>query len=144
VRKGPSRFVSDRLLRLGVPFAVYTLVVWPLLEYALFGPFMHRSFSSSVTDTDPLLDNGPMWFVGVLLLYSLALVAWRRLFPPPAPSDGSLRWRHLVVLLLAVGVASFVVRIVFPLDSNQPLNMKLWGWPEYLAMFGLGIAPRRS
>ena len=143
VRKGPSRFVSDRLLRLGVPFAVYTLVVWPLLEYALFGPFMHRSFSSSVTDTDPLLDNGPMWFVGVLLLYSLALVAWRRLFPPPAPSDGSLRWRHLVVLLLAVGVASFVVRIVFPVDSNQPLNMKLWGWPEYLAMFGLGIASAR-
>ena len=28
-RKGPSSFVSDRLWRLGLPFAIYTLVVWP-------------------------------------------------------------------------------------------------------------------
>lgn len=142
-RKGPSRLVSDRLLRLGVPFAVYTLMVWPLLEYSLFGPFRNRGFWSSVAGTDPVLDNGPMWFVGVLLLYSLAFVAWRRRFPPPASSGGSLRWRHLVVLSLAVGVALFAVRIVLPVDSNQPLNVKLWGWPEYLAMFGLGIAAAR-
>ena len=143
VRKGSSRFVSDRLLRLGVPFAIYTLVIWPLLEYALFGPFMHRGFWSSYTDADPVLDNGPMWFVGVLLLYSVALVAWRSMFPPPAPSGGPLRWRHLVVLSLAVGVASFVVRIVLPVDSPQPLNVKLWGWPEYLALFVLGVVAAR-
>ncbi|HEX9124578.1 MAG TPA: acyltransferase family protein, partial [Actinomycetota bacterium] len=146
VRKGPSRFVSDRLLRLGLPFAVYTLVVWPLLEFALLEPLLHRgTYWDSFTDTDPVLDNGPMWFVGVLLLYSLALVAWRRLFPPPPPpsSEGPLRWRHLVVLSLAVGVASFAVRIVLPVDSNQPLNLKLWGWPEYLAMFGLGVVAAR-
>jgi fucose 4-O-acetylase-like acetyltransferase len=142
-RKGSSRFVSDRLLRLGLPFAFYTLVAWPLLEYSLFGPFLHVGFWRSVTNTDPVLDNGPMWFVGVLLLYSVALVAWRRLFPPPAPSEGPLHWGHLVVLALAVGVASFVVRIVLPMDSNQPLGLKLWGWPEYLAMFGLGVAAAR-
>ena len=143
VRKGPSRFVSDRVLRLGVPFAVFTLVVWPLLEYTLFGPFLHVGFWRSVTNTDPLLDNGPMWFVGVLLLYSLAFVAWRTLFPPPSVSEEPLRWRHLVVLGLAVGLASFIVRIVLPVDSNQPLNLKLWGWPQYLAMFGLGIVAAR-
>ncbi len=143
VRKGPSRFVSDRVLRLGVPFAVYTLVVWPLLEYALFGPFLHVGFWRSVTNTDPVLDNGPMWFVGVVLLYSLAFVAWRSLFPPRSVSEGPLRWRHLVVLALAVGLASFIVRIVLPVDSNQPLNLKFWGWPQYLAMFGLGIVAAR-
>jgi fucose 4-O-acetylase-like acetyltransferase len=143
VRKGPSRFVSDRLLRLGVPLAVYTLVVWPLLEYALLGTFLDLGFWRSVTDTDPMLDNGPMWFVGVLLLYSVALAAWRGLFPPPAPADEPLRWHHLIVLALAIGVASFAVRIAFPVDSNQPLNLKLWGWPEYLAMFGLGVVAAR-
>ena len=142
-RKGPSRFVSNRLLRLGVPFAVYTLVVWPLVEFAVLGPFLHRGFRDSYMDTDPVLDNGPMWFVGVLLLYSLALVAWRRRFPPPAPSQEPLRWRHLGALSLAVGVASVVVRIVFPVDSPQPLNLKLWGWPEYVAMFGLGVVAAR-
>ncbi len=142
-RKGPNRFVSDRLLRLGVPFAVYTIVVWPLLEYSLFGPFIHWGFWKSVTNTDPVLDNGPMWFVGVLLLFSIALAAWSRVFPPSPPSDGPLRWRHLVMLALAIGVTSFVVRLVLPVDSNQPLNVHLWGWPEYVAMFGLGIAAAR-
>jgi hypothetical protein len=142
-RKGPSRFVSDRLLRLGVPFAVYTLVLWPLLEYSLFGPFLHRGFWNSVTDTDPVLDNGPMWFVGVLLLFSLGLVAWRRLVPPRPPSPGPLRWRHLLLLSLAVGICTFVLRIALPADSNQPVNLHMWGWPEYLALFGLGVAAAR-
>jgi hypothetical protein len=35
-RKGPWHFIRDRLLRLGVPFAVFALLLWPLLEYALF------------------------------------------------------------------------------------------------------------
>jgi fucose 4-O-acetylase-like acetyltransferase len=138
-RKGSSRFVSDRLLRLGAPFAVYTLLVWPLLEYALLEPYLHRGFWRSIMDTDPVLDNGPVWFVGVLLLFSLALVAWRRLFPLPAPPSRELRWRTLVRLSVGVGVFTFLVRIVLPAGSNQPLNLKLWGWPEYLAMFGLGV-----
>lgn len=142
-RKGPSRFVSDRLLRLGVPFAVSTFLVWPLLEYSLFGPFRHRGFWSSYLDTHPVLDNGPVWFIGVLLLFSVALAEWRRRFPPPPPSGEPLSWRHLVGLSLAVGAATFVVRLVLPVDSNQPLNLKLWGWPEYLAMFGLGVAAAR-
>jgi hypothetical protein len=125
-RKGSSRFVSDRLLRLGIPFAVYTLVLWPLLEYSLFGPLQHRGFWDSVTDPDPILDNGPMWFVGVLLLFSVALVAWRWVFPPAAPRDEPLRWRHLGALALTVGVVTFGLRIVLPVDSNQPLNLHLW------------------
>ena len=143
-RKGPSRFVADRLLRLGLPFAIFTLLLWPLLEYAVLGPFMHRGFWDSVTDTDPVLDNGPMWFVGVLLLFSVALVAWRGMFPPPVPSGGRLRWHHLVLLGLGVGASTFLVRLVLPVDSPQPLNLKVWGWPEYLAMFGLGVAAARQ
>jgi hypothetical protein len=142
-RKGSSRFVADRLLRLGIPFAVYTLVVWPLLEYSLFGPLQHRGFWDSVTDPDPFLDNGPMWFVGVLLLFSIALVAWRRMFPPPSPRGEPLRWGRLVALALTVGVVTFGLRIVLPMDSNQPLNLHLWGWPEYVAMFALGVTAAR-
>jgi hypothetical protein len=143
-RKGASRFVSDRLLRLGVPFAAYTLVVWPLIEYSLFGPFRHRPFWDSYLDSDPYLDNGPMWFVGVLLLFSLGLAAWWRLRPPSPPSDGPLRWRHLVLLALGVGLSTFVLRIGLPANSNQFLNLHVWGWPEYLAMFGLGVVAARN
>jgi hypothetical protein len=145
-RKGTSRFVSDRLLRLGIPFAVYTLLVWPLLEYALHEPILHnRSYWASFMDDDPILDSGPMWFVGVLLLFSLGLVAWRRMASPRAqqpqgePGGGELRGRDLALLAVAVGVTTFLIRTVLSADSNQPLNLHLWAWPEYLAMFGLGV-----
>jgi hypothetical protein len=143
-RKGPSRFVSDRLWRLGLPFAIYTLLAWPLLEYALHEPLLHeRSYWQSFLDTDPVLDNGPMWFVGVLLLYSLGLVVWRRLLPPPASPNGELQGRQLILISVAIGVSTFFVRIALPADSGQPLNSHVWAWPEYLAMFGLGVVAAR-
>jgi fucose 4-O-acetylase-like acetyltransferase len=143
-RKSSSRFVRDRLLRLGVPFVAYTLVVWPLLEYALLEPILHRgSYWHSFTNSDPVLDNGPMWFVGVLLLFSLALVAWRRLVPPRAPDDTPLSFRYLLVVAGIVSVATFLVRTVMPADSNQPLNVHMWGWPAYVAMFALGVSAAR-
>jgi len=142
-RKGSPRFVRDRLLRLGIPFIAYTLVVWPLTEYATLQPFFHMGFWRSFTNTDPVLDNGPMWFVGVLLLYSLVLVAWRRYVPPPASGGGELPSRDLALLALSVGIATFVVRIALPVVSNQPVNIHLWGWPEYVAMFGLGVVAAR-
>lgn len=143
-RKGASRFVSDRLLRLGLPLAVYALLVWPLLEYALHEPLLHQgSYWRSFTNTDPVLDTGPMWFVGVLLLYSLALVMWRRLFPPSPSSKGRLRGRDLVRLAVSVGLLTFAVRIAMPANSNQALNSHLWAWPEYVAMFCLGVAAAR-
>jgi hypothetical protein len=143
-RKLPGRFVTDRLLRLGIPFALYSLVIWPVLEWALHEPFVHRgSYWAWFTDTNPVLDNGPMWFVGVLLVFSLALVAWRRWFPPRRAADRPLGLRALAVMALVVGIATFLVRLVFPGDSNQPLNSHLWAWPEYIALFGLGVAAAR-
>ena len=37
-RKGPSRFAQDRLIRLGIPFAVYVLLIQPTVVYALEHP----------------------------------------------------------------------------------------------------------
>jgi hypothetical protein len=54
-----------------------------------------------------------------------------------------LRLQDLALLALAVGLATFLVRIGFPADSNQPLNIHLWAWPEYVAMFVLGVTAAR-
>lgn len=143
-RKGPRRFAIDRLWRLGIPFAVYTLVVWPLVEFAVLGPFLHRTFWVTFSNTDPLLDNGPMWFVGVLLLFSLSLAAVRWARPTEPRPERVLRGLDLGLLAAAVGLSTFLIRVVFPADSNQPLNIHLWAWPEYLAMFGLGVVASKN
>ena len=53
---------------------------------------------------------------------------------------GAPRYRRGRVLLAAgTSLATILVRPVFPFMSPQIGQLKLWQWPEYLALFGLGI-----
>jgi hypothetical protein len=87
----------------------------------------------------PFLDTGPLWFVEVLLLYSLAYAWWRA--RRPAPRDGStpLTPGALARLAVAVSTATVLVRLVFPIASQQPAHPNLWQWPQYVALFCLGV-----
>src|SRR4029453_14320597 len=53
-RHGASRFVHDRLLRLCLPFPLHTLLLWPLFEFVLLEPYLHRgSYWGHPGGTDP-------------------------------------------------------------------------------------------
>lgn len=143
-RKGTGRYVRDRLLRLGVPFAAFTFLLWPLTVYLVREPIEHvGSYWFWFMNLDPFLDNGPMWFIGVLLLYSLAYAAWRTWRPAGRPEPTPLRGRTLVAWAVGIGAATFVVRLAFPADSGQILNVHLWQWPQCAGMFALGVAAGR-
>jgi hypothetical protein len=79
-RKGGRRFVEDRLLRLGVPFAIYVFLVQPTLVYAVAHPFGDAtgSWRQEYLGAERQIDTGPLGCVGVLLIYSLAYAGWRR------------------------------------------------------------------
>ena len=92
-RKGPKDFARDRLVRLGVPLALWTLIAWPgaiWISVRVAGD--DRSFwDQLLVESDPFLDPGPMWFVGVLLIYSLAYAAWRAGAQEPSPDRNAAR-----------------------------------------------------
>jgi len=147
-RKGPRVFARDRLVRLGVPLAAWTLVVWPASIWAAHLAAGERhSFWWQWKDADPVLDAGPMWFAEVLLVYSLAYAAWRSWRRhgvhgegPAARGRGAeLSGRTLVALAAAISLATVLVRLVFPAGSGQIGQSHLWQWPQLVAMFGLGI-----
>jgi hypothetical protein len=148
-RKGPRTFARDRLIRLGVPLVVWALVIWPGAVWAahLAAGDTH-SFWWQFTHADPILDTGPMWFVEVLLIYSLAYAAWRfwrqRREAGEAPRVVSnrgapLSGTTLVALAAGISVATVLVRLVFPAGSGQIGQSHLWQWPQFVVMFGLGI-----
>jgi hypothetical protein len=153
-RKGARRFARDRLIRLGVPLLVWTLLLWPgAIWTAHLAAGDTYSFWSQLRRQDPILDTGPMWFAEVLLIYSLAYAAWLSsrdrgvgehasgaLAARPRPISG----RALAALAAGISVATVLVRLVFPAGSNQIGQAHLWQWPQFLAMFGLGtVAARR-
>jgi hypothetical protein len=148
-RKGPRTFARDRIIRLGVPLAAWALILWPGAIWAahLAAGDTH-SFWWQFAHLDPLLDTGPMWFVEVLLIYSLAYAAWQYWRRPratvrnrPSASNGSpsLSGRTLIALALGISVATVLVRPILPAASGQIGQSHLWQWPQFLAMFGLGI-----
>ncbi|MEY9185999.1 hypothetical protein ABIG06_007554 [Bradyrhizobium sp. USDA 326] len=74
-RKAPSVFLRDRLLRLGLPFAIAAFTVIPLAYYAIalrqepeltFAAFWWKTVTSGPWP------SGPVWFVWVLLAFDLA------------------------------------------------------------------------
>lgn len=148
-RKGTGRFARDRLVRLGVPLLVWVLILWPgaiWLAHTAAGD--DRSFWWQVTHGDPFLDTGPMWFVAVLLIYSLVYAGWYRWGrrageghrePDPSTAQAPLTGRWLVLLAAGISVATILVRPVFPAASGQIGQSHVWQWPQFIALFGLGI-----
>jgi fucose 4-O-acetylase-like acetyltransferase len=105
-RKGPARFVLDRLVRLGIPLVVFFFLINPLTEYAGYRadhpdgiailPFL-RECLRGLTGTG----TGPLWFVQTLLAFSVLAAIVAAVFPgqgrrPPrtaqrAPQAATLR-----------------------------------------------------
>ena len=73
-RKAPSVFLRDRLLRLGLPFAIAAFTVIPLAYYAIAlreNPELTFAAFWWKTVTAGPWPSGPIWFVWVLLAFDL-------------------------------------------------------------------------
>ena len=147
-RKGPGPFAKDRLLRLGVPFAAYVLLLQPLLMYPVHPPGETPTsyWDEFVGAGDQTLDTGPLWFVGVLLVFSLAYAAWVRSRPgrPTTHRGREVTGRGLLALAAGVAAVTFLVRLETPLgDSNKLVSLNLWEWPGCAVAFALGLTGYR-
>ncbi|MBC6445880.1 acyltransferase family protein [Actinokineospora xionganensis] len=146
-RKGAGGFARDRLRRLGVPFLVSALLLWPLSMWLAYRAAGREGAPWDVTlAREPLLDSGALWFAEILLIYSLAFAAWRR-FVRPSRADAPTRallGHHLIAVAVLVTATTFVVRLWLPARSAQPLDLHLWQWPQLAAMFCLGIVAARQ
>jgi glucan biosynthesis protein C len=154
-RKGAGRFLKDRLIRLGIPLVVYSWIINPVLWYAshyqdIRVPFWSY-FPGGYFSGGELIGQGPLWFVEVLLIFSLVYVLWRRLAPSRAadPNVEARFPRNGVIALFALllGITTFLVRVVFVMDaySFKPLNLQFPFFAQYIVLFVVGlIAYRRN
>jgi glucan biosynthesis protein C len=154
-RKGAGRFLKDRLIRLGIPLALYSWVLSPLFVWAFFyrdtGLSFWRYFPGQYFRTTAVIGHGPLWFVEVLLIFSLVYVLWRlatRSRPARPAVEAPFPASHAIALFaLLLGVAAFLVRLPFPMDGYTfgPLNLQFGFFAQYIALFVLGlIAYRRN
>lgn len=148
-RKGARSFLKDRLLRLGIPLAIYELILDPTVRYIAKGiqqPYW--SFWGNYLLNLRVIGDGPPWFIEVLLVFACLYALWRWLTPGPVikqEKEGSMpgSWAVLAVII-GVGLVSFVLRIWLPTSQYfQPLNIQPAYFPQYIVLSILGIIAYR-
>lgn len=141
-RKGYGGFVRDRLIRLGIPLVAFVLVVMPIVRYSVYlatrTPTDRESPWTFLARQRWVMNLGPMWFVLFLLLFSVAYAVYRRWRPVGSPHTKSLAVRQLIVLATAIAAGSAVLRLVWPFDPRQTLNLHVGLWVQYPLMFWFG------
>ncbi|GAB2835886.1 acyltransferase [Lentzea nigeriaca] len=138
-RKGRQRFVAERLVRLGTPWVVSAVVIWPTFVWIAYnGAGQDVSWWEAFTHRDPFLDSGSLWFVGVLLVFSIAMA-----FLPPI-KERAITTGTVVGMTVLVAGTTFLTRLVFPARSGQVGDLHLWWWPQCLGMFLLGAIGGRK
>ncbi|MFN2186084.1 MAG: acyltransferase family protein, partial [Anaerolineae bacterium] len=137
------------------PLALYSWVINPLFVWEFFyrdtGLSFWRYYPGQYFRTEAVIGHGPLWFVEVLLIFSLVYAVWRlatRSRPPqpvaeaPFPANGAI-----ALFALLLGIITFLVRLPFPMDGYTfgPLNLQFGFFAQYIALFVLGlIAYRRN
>jgi hypothetical protein len=160
-RKGVTSFWKERLTRLGIPILLYVLLINPFIFYilAMLGiqpwstnpnlqgsllDFYASQFQSLEKSLSFLTEIGPMWFLFVLLIFTLIYTLWRQMtksdsFQQYIPKELSIpKYLHLLLFALILGCIAFLVRIVSPVD-RFPLGIPLGYITQYLMMFSVGI-----
>lgn len=138
-RTGPVVFLRRRLLRLGIPFLATVVLIWPAtvwLAYRSTG--RSRTYLSMVTGRG-FLHAGALWFVEVLLIFSVGYLLWSLVFGQPR-RDIELRGKHLVLLAAGIATASFILRLWLTARASEPSDLHLWQWPQLAGLFALGVA----
>jgi glucan biosynthesis protein C len=151
-RKGIGPYLVDRLKRLGIPLLFYQAVIRPPLSYSLWVHAGYRGsfwgFLSSYLATLNTFGDGPLWFIGALLAFSVLYALWRYLAKPvpvPAQVNGQAPGSVTIALFaLVLGLVTFLVRIWFPVGRNlEPMHWQLAHFAQYIALYVVGIVAYR-
>ena len=146
-KKGPAIFVTDRLIRLGLPLVFYSFVLSPVLSYIPY----RWAYGHSVTylqylgGFDEWINFGVLWFVAALLSFTLIYVLYRVTTRYINSSVALPSANAILLFAIGIGIISYFVRIIFPVGwVLKPLGFQLGHFPQYIALFILGIVASRS
>jgi glucan biosynthesis protein C len=151
-RKGAWPYLKDRLIRLGIPLLFYILVIDPLFGYGLARyrgyPGSLREFLGLVLNDYQHLGVGPLWFVEVLLIFSIIYALWRLLFKRAAAGAAAGESKapgNLAIagFALVTGLLTFVVRLWLPVGTVNFFGFQFSHFVQYIAMLVIGVVAYR-
>ncbi len=151
-RKGFGKFLGDRTVRLGIPTLIYIILINTAIIYYILAfqwntprPPLGQFFLDYILSLNFLSGTGPMWFALALLIFS-AVYAIIRHFSShrEKPQNYERLPGHMAIigLGLLISICTFSVRLVQPIGTSI-MNMQLCFFPQYIALFIIGIIAYR-
>jgi peptidoglycan/LPS O-acetylase OafA/YrhL len=144
-RKGPLRFMADRMLRLGLPWLVFGFILNSLTVALAQGHSVGGIFTSwAQMLARGQFGNGPLWFAEALLAFSAVYAAWRVVVGRIGPTERALPG-HVAMLIAAllVGASAFLVRLIFPAGMTVS-DLMLGAFPAYIVLYAVGVIGARG
>jgi peptidoglycan/LPS O-acetylase OafA/YrhL len=151
-RKGPARFVGERALRLGLPFAAVVILLMPLATVPTYlQTAAHPSFPDFTSRflALPFWPAGPMWFLWVLLALDVVAAAAFALSPRTnelvmrlSYSARAKPWRFAAGVLAASAAGYIPLALLFgPLPWAQfgAFSIQLSRPAQYAVCFFTGV-----
>jgi glucans biosynthesis protein C len=154
-RSGGRRYVRNRLVRLGVPLLIFLVVLRPLVNFGGFRQ-LREAFAAQGTSLSYWeyylisWDPGPLWFVELLLVFTLVYALLRRRRDPVTAAGTPARAPGLAAVaafVVALGLATFAWRILVPIGTYWPIvGLPSPAYlPQYAMLFAVGaMAYRRG
>jgi glucan biosynthesis protein C len=147
-KKGPGKFMADRLFRLGIPTLFYMLIIEPL-NALIRGSFDHavptdllKQYWNYISSFQFIGSSGPLWFALALLIFSVIYGLIRAFIPKTKLLQRNepfqLTHTYVIVVILLISLGAFLLRWVQPIGTSF-YNMQLCYFSAYIVLFILGI-----
>ena len=149
-RKGPAKFLVDRLIRLGIPLVFYGWMLRPVLIFVgeegqgYFWNWYRTVYFAKYG----IIGGGPLWFIEALLIFSLsyALIRFlgqKRISAPVEAADFP-KSGMIILFTVFLGIASFLIRIFSPVNETiEAVNLQPANFAQYIALFVSGLLAYR-
>jgi len=165
-RHGARKFITNKLIRFGIPLVFALILMIPIIEYVRYLNYVnHISFKEfyirewfgyapDKTVHSSIANFAHLWFIEHLLIYSFLYVIIRavlqkRISSKSAPAVRQARLYTIIPYIIILGIITHLMRTewAFPMDrwigflgfiQMEPAHI-----PQYLSLFILGILAYR-
>jgi hypothetical protein len=150
-RGGAGSFLKKRLVRLGIPLAIFYFVLSPLASIGYWQmPVALTGIMAPLTwqAYPELLGMGPLWFVAMLLIFSFGFAGWRLLTGSRGVASSKRSappsYLALSVFILALAGVSYLLRNFVPMGKDVLGFPTLAYLPQYATFFIIGAVAHRN
>jgi fucose 4-O-acetylase-like acetyltransferase len=147
-KKGITKYLNDRALKLLGPIVIFMFIIFPLLGILLepnqMSPldFLTNKYFNL---HNGIITMGHTWFLANLFLFTFIYCIWHQYFDKGKYKSISPSFRNIILTIIILTLVTFLVRIKISTGYWTSLHLfEPARIPSYLIMFAIGVMANKN